>query len=155
MPLRPPTLTPPRPQVLNEDLDEETLKGVLVECMRDAPGDAAEKEKKAGFLARLFNKRSNVEASPEEISLAAHYIIDRFGAKPSLEDLQAEENARRAGEAPLPVRRSGACGGSMEQPSHQLTCRPCTAALVVLLHRGAIHAAFGKAARHRAWQTWV
>lgn len=96
-------------QVLNEDLDEDTLKNVLVECMRDAPGDAADKEKKAGFLARIFNRRSNVEASPEDIALAAHYIIDRFGAKPTLEELQEEEATRRAGEGAPQVRRLGMC----------------------------------------------
>ena len=85
--------------VLNEDLDEDTLKNILLECMRDAPGDAADKEKKAGLLAKLFNRKSSVEASPEEIALAAHYIIDRFGAVPQY-DLEGEDGG--AGEGPLP-----------------------------------------------------
>ena len=98
--------------VLNEDLDEEDLQTVLLECLKDAPGGGDDGDDKAvpvggksSLMRRVFCLPSGrkVVASPEEIKLAAKYIVDRFGVQMEAEDLEdgqedEEEEVRHAGE---------------------------------------------------------
>jgi len=75
--------------VLNEDMDEEDLKTVLLECLKDAPGSTDDDEKAAAssgagqLVRRVFCLPSGqrVMATPREIELAAKYIVSRFGIK--------------------------------------------------------------------------
>ncbi|MEW5311378.1 MAG: hypothetical protein WDW38_003099 [Sanguina aurantia] len=90
--------------VLNEDVDEATLRDILTECLDDATlaldqkasAAAAAKAPKGvdggrlGLFARMFGggrrRRHAPRVSPEEIAKAAKYIIDRFGAVPVAEE---------------------------------------------------------------------
>ena len=83
--------------VLNEDLDEEDLQTVLLECLKDAPGGDEYNDKdgsvavaQRSLVSRVFFLPSGrkVVATPEEIKLAATYIIDRFGADVDAEDAE-------------------------------------------------------------------
>ncbi|KAL6749264.1 hypothetical protein V8C86DRAFT_2852326 [Haematococcus lacustris] len=75
--------------ILNEDLDEEDLRNVLMECLKDAPGqeDAAAKPPppRTG-LARFLPQRRKVVATPHEVAQAAKYIVDRFGEPEKVEE---------------------------------------------------------------------
>ena len=56
--------------VLNEDLDEEDLRNILTECLKDAPG-AGDDEKAAtrrGLLALCLPNKKSVVATPTEVS---------------------------------------------------------------------------------------
>ncbi|GFR50551.1 hypothetical protein Agub_g12825 [Astrephomene gubernaculifera] len=80
--------------ILNEDMDEETLREVFKECLRDAPA-TVEKGKgaaAAGLLARIFRggRGKDADVSEEEIIQAAHYIVERFGAVPDDDDDEEE-----------------------------------------------------------------
>ena len=94
-------------QVLNEDLDEDTLKEVLRECLRDAPegDDKARNSRAASLLARCFRGGNgavkDVGDVDSEVMQAAHYIIERFGAVPKPGEGEHEE------EEFVPVRRAG------------------------------------------------
>jgi len=76
--------------VLNEDLDEEDLRTVLMECLKDAP--AAEEDEKANTArSRCLPGRKRVSATPNEVAMAAKYIVDRFGVPVEAEDAEQEE----------------------------------------------------------------
>ncbi|GIL76287.1 hypothetical protein Vretimale_5865 [Volvox reticuliferus] len=94
--------------ILNEDVDEDTLAEVLRECLRDAPPEDLKANR--GFAARFFRRRQ--VATEEEIKLAAHYIMDRFGTVPDDddEDYDDEENAGPEPPAPLPAAGGVAVG---------------------------------------------
>jgi hypothetical protein len=79
-------------KILNEDMDEETLREIFKECLRDAP-DTTDKDKaRGGLFTRLFKRRGGgsafggAEATEEELAQAAHYIVERFGAVPDDDD---------------------------------------------------------------------
>ena len=66
-----------RAQVLNEDMDEETLREIFKECLRDAPANVAKDGGPGGLrgtLAKLFRRgprvgSGGVEATEQDISL--------------------------------------------------------------------------------------
>ncbi|GLC33126.1 hypothetical protein PLESTB_000367500 [Pleodorina starrii] len=103
--------------ILNEDMDEETLREIFKECLRDAP-DGTDKAKAAsgGLMARLFRRgggvgSGGVEATEEELVQAAHYIIERFGAVPDDEDDEDDVGQEApAPPPPAPVATSLAAG---------------------------------------------
>ncbi len=86
--------------VLNEDLDEEDLQTVLLECLKDAPAEDGTDEKgqqpKPSMMRRVFCLPSGkkVVAMPEEIKLAAKYIVDRFGVHVEAEELGEDGEVR-------------------------------------------------------------
>ncbi|KXZ51016.1 hypothetical protein GPECTOR_14g257 [Gonium pectorale] len=94
--------------ILNEDMDEDTLREVFKECLRDAPA-ATEKGKAAAsnLLARLFRRGGGPgsEANEQEVMLAAHYIVERFGAVPRDDDDLLDE-----GMGPEPAQLPPAAG---------------------------------------------
>lgn len=78
---------PYSPQILNEDMDEETLREVFKECLRDAPDntDKAKAAASAGLFSRFLHgghSRNRMAVSEEDILQAAHYIVERFGTVP-------------------------------------------------------------------------
>ncbi|KAG2499695.1 hypothetical protein HYH03_002630 [Edaphochlamys debaryana] len=100
--------------ILNEDLDEDTLKDVLRECIKEAPHlprtyslDPNDHTWRARFR-RLFHRRdaaavAGPEAAERQLALAAHYIVERFGAVPEDDDSddegrEGEDVAFRGGE---------------------------------------------------------
>jgi hypothetical protein len=79
--------------ILNEDMDEEDLQTVLLECLKDAPPeDEDEKVEKPSLIRRMFCLPSGrkVTATAEEIKLAAKYIVDRFGVHMEAEEVGDE-----------------------------------------------------------------
>ncbi len=77
--------------ILNEDLDEEDLRNVLMECLKDAPQpaegrDQQQADRKRTGLARCLPRRKRIQATPQEVSQAAKYIIDRFGVPVEAEE---------------------------------------------------------------------
>uniref|UniRef100_A0A7S0NBN4 Polycystin cation channel PKD1/PKD2 domain-containing protein n=1 Tax=Chlamydomonas leiostraca TaxID=1034604 RepID=A0A7S0NBN4_9CHLO len=89
--------------ILNEDLDEEDLRNVLMECLKDAPGhDEAAKAAQPKGIMRFLPQRRRVVASPQEVAQAAKYIVDRFGVP-----VEAEEEVFGGMDA-------GAAGGGMD-----------------------------------------
>ncbi|GLI64894.1 hypothetical protein VaNZ11_008286 [Volvox africanus] len=92
--------------ILNEDVDEDTLAEVLKECLRDAP--AEDLKARRSFASRFFKRRQ--VATEAEIRLAAHYIMDRFGAVPDDDDFDDDyDDEELAGpEPPAPNPAAGA-----------------------------------------------
>lgn len=73
--------------ILNEDLDEEDLRNVLMECLKEAPGhDDGQKASQPKGLLRFLPQRRRVVASPQEVAQAAKYIVDRFGVPVEAEE---------------------------------------------------------------------
>lgn len=95
-------LCSPHPQILNEDLDEDTLRNVLLECLHDAPSAAkGAKGSQPGLLGRLLGTGRSVgagdaDATEAEIALAARYIVERFGAVPEDDEEDDDDEGRRA-----------------------------------------------------------
>ncbi|PNW70325.1 hypothetical protein CHLRE_17g715300v5 [Chlamydomonas reinhardtii] len=88
--------------ILNEDMDEETLREVFEECLRDAPA-ADPKAKQGNVLARLFKRNvgaGDTDATKKEIEQAAHYIVERFGAVPDDYDEDEDDDQEQLQAAP-------------------------------------------------------
>ena len=82
-------------------MDEETLREVFEECLRDAPA-ADPKAKQGNVLARLFKRNvgaGDTDATKKEIEQAAHYIVERFGAVPDDYDEDEDDDQVRRGES--------------------------------------------------------
>ncbi|KAG2493793.1 hypothetical protein HYH03_008013 [Edaphochlamys debaryana] len=107
--------------ILNEDMDEETLREVFKECLRDAPASTEKegRETSQGLLARLFKRdrkagESNAEATEAEIVQAAHYIIERFGAVPVEGDDEDEDDEEPMAPTALPATAVAPVAGGRE-----------------------------------------
>ena len=82
---------------MGEELNEEELYQCLLACLADAPGDKGQDAPPPSAVQRALRAcfggggSQGVKATEEEIRLAAHYIIDRFGKspKPKLDRLEA------------------------------------------------------------------
>lgn len=89
-------------KVFDEDFDEATLFTVLARCKEDAhfqEPEEDEKDKKKGLLAKCLPGKKNKKAlaTDDEIKIAAHYIVDRFGvAGAGAEEEEEEANAPAA-----------------------------------------------------------
>jgi hypothetical protein len=116
--------------ILNEDMDEEDLQTVLLECLKDAPPeDEDEKVEKPSLIRRMFCLPSGrkVTATAEEIKLAAKYIVDRFGVHMEAEEVgdegevgQQREDGNDVGKVKENVERGGDYLGTEER--NQLAC---------------------------------
>ena len=66
---------------MNEQLDETTLRAILLECLNDAEAAAQDEEPQKGAKGGLFSRRKprRVPVTPDEVALAARFIVERFG----------------------------------------------------------------------------
>lgn len=75
-------------QVFGEDLDAETLKDILQQCLMDIPPLAKTKS----FFSFGRGKVAHQLPTENEIDRAAEYVIDRFGHLPGESEDEEDEN---------------------------------------------------------------